>query len=121
MSYLAHFSNYSIIFKYFFQNIVRRFRIDQSTNWQRVKVISRHEFPLAIDMSAFSEGSSSGGGGGGGGFNSNNYSNINAAIQTDKALEDELVSQLRKNTITLSHAVEVAEKWAVMIYQQCKT
>lgn len=34
-----------------------RFRMDRTTNWQREKLFSRHEFPLLLDMGCFLEGS----------------------------------------------------------------
>ena len=34
-----------------------RFKIDQSTNWQRQKVTTKSVFPLILDMSVFAEGS----------------------------------------------------------------
>lgn len=37
-----------------------RFRIDRSTNWNRVKLTSKSEFPLAINMRPYMEGSGSG-------------------------------------------------------------
>jgi hypothetical protein len=37
-----------------------RFRIDRSTNWNRVKVTSRNEFPLVFNMQPYMEGSNSG-------------------------------------------------------------
>lgn len=79
-----------------------RFRIDQSTQWQRVKVTARSEFPLLIDMSAFME--------------SNAY-NINSELTSDVDKEMELISSLKTHTIQLKDVVEKAKNWANTLYE----
>jgi ubiquitin C-terminal hydrolase len=76
---------------------IRRFRIDQSTQWQRVKVTTRSEFPLLIDMEGFVEPSLSG---------------LNTSADEGTSLET-----LKGHTISLAEAASAAMRWANTLYE----
>lgn len=79
-----------------------RFRIDKSTNWNRVKVTSKNEFPLIINMTAFM----------------NRKDGINDAIDEAEA-EKQMVEILRREKMSwLRIASTKADEWAQKLVEK---
>lgn len=69
-----------------------RFRIDRSTNWTRVKVTSRSEFPLIMDMLPFSEAGNMTGI-----YSKSNAGSVHDPIHANPEVEADFVQSLRDN------------------------
>ena len=80
-----------------------RFKIDKSTNWMRVKLTSRWEFPLVINMASFSE----------------KNGKINEA-EFDKVEEDNFVSSLEKESLNMNVIIEAAKVIATNLAEKYK-
>eukprot|EP01034_Spumella_vulgaris_P022855 gene22855-29029_t len=78
-----------------------RFRIDRSTNWQRVKVVTRSEFPLFLDMDLFAEG----------------RAGVNDERCATAEDENKCLSELKGGMLWLEHACDNAKQIATQLVQ----